>query len=97
MLAKCHYGLQWFPLAFAEVLAKELCYSVIARRGAVVRTIGNRASGSHRIPSDSYAYFAMFACLISVELRGATVVVASYQDVTGSNSLVGSSTSKDYA
>ena len=50
------------------MLAKELCYSVIARRGAVVRTIGNRASGNHRIPSDSQAYFAMFASLIIVEV-----------------------------
>ena len=52
MLAKCHYGLRWFPLAFEVVLAEELCYSVIARRGAAVQTIGNRASGNHRIPSD---------------------------------------------
>ena len=80
-----------------EVLAKELCYSVIAKYCEVVRTIGNRASGTHRIPSDPLAYFAMFACLISVERGGFAVIVTSYLDVTDSSSLIGSSTSKDYA
>ena len=39
-------------MSFVEVLAKELCYSVIAKHGAEVRTIGNKASRTHRIPSD---------------------------------------------
>ena len=39
----------------------------------------------------------MFACLISVEGRAFVVTITSYMDVTGSSSLVGSSTFKDYA
>ena len=57
MLAKCHYGLSWFLEAFVEVpvnvLAEESCYSVIAKYGTAVQTIGNKASETHRIPFDS--------------------------------------------
>ena len=78
------------------VLAKELCNSVIAKHGAVVRTIGDRASGSHRSPSNPQAYFAMVACSINVDGTVFAVAITSYQDVMGSNSQEGSSTFRDY-